>query len=93
MKVSFELRKEKINANGLIPIQVVVRSDGERLRRNIGESVLEKYWNGTRAISNTKKDSYNRFQEINDKLVEIEERIRKISLYFTLFHFEQNKIF
>lgn len=84
MKVSFELRKEKINVNGLIPIQVVVRSDGERLRKNIGESVLEKYWNGTRVAPNSKKESYNRFQEINDKLVETEERIRKISLYFTL---------
>ncbi|MBA5629220.1 site-specific integrase [Moheibacter lacus] len=84
MKVSFELRKEKINVNGLIPIQVVVRSDGKRLRKNIGESVVEKYWNGTRVVPNSKKESYNRFQEINDKLVEVEERIRKISLYFTL---------
>jgi hypothetical protein len=36
MKVSFELRREKISANGLIPIQFLVRADGQRLRKNIG---------------------------------------------------------
>ncbi len=55
MKVSFELRREKMNANGLIPIQVLVRADGQRLRKNVGESILEKYWNGSRIIPNSKK--------------------------------------
>ena len=84
MKVSFELRREKMNANGLIPIQVLVRADGQRLRKNVGESILEKYWNGSRVIPNSKKEEYNRHQEINDRLVEVEERIRQISLFFTI---------
>lgn len=84
MKVSFELRKEKINANGLIPIQFLVRADGQRLRRNIGDSVCEKHWNGSRVVPNAKKEPYNRHAEINDKLIEIEEKIRQISLFFTI---------
>lgn len=84
MKVSFELRKEKMNANGLIPIQILVRADGKRLRKNIGESVLPKYWNGSRVIPNSRKEAYNRHQEINDKLVEIEEKARQISLFFAI---------
>lgn len=84
MKVTFELRREKMNANGLIPIQVLIRADGERLRRNVGESVIEKYWNGNRVIPNLKKENYNRHQEINDKLIYVEEKIRQISLFFVI---------
>lgn len=84
MKVSFELRKEKMNANGLIPIQILVRADGRRLRKNIGESVLAKHWNGSRVIPNSRKEAYNRHQEINDKLVEMEEKTRQISLFFAI---------
>ena len=84
MKVTFELRREKMNANGLIPIQVLIRADGERLRRNVGESVIEKYWNGNRVIPNLKKENYNRHQEINDKLIYVEEKIRQISLFFII---------
>ena len=84
MKVTFELRREKMNANGLIPIQVLIRADGERLRRNVGESVREKYWNGNRVIPNLKKENYSRHQEINDKLIYVEEKIRQISLFFII---------
>jgi hypothetical protein len=48
MKIVFELRKEKIAQNGLIPIQLVVRHDGKRIRKNTGLSVLENHWNGHR---------------------------------------------
>ena len=48
MKIVFELRKEKIAQNGLIPIQLVLRHDGKRIRKNTGFSVLESHWNGHR---------------------------------------------
>lgn len=73
-----------MNANGLIPIQILVRADGRRLRKNIGESVLAKHWNGSRVIPNSRKEAYNRHQEINDKLVEMEEKTRQISLFFAI---------
>ena len=43
MKITFELRKEKISKNGLIPIQLVIREDGKRIRKNTGVSVLENH--------------------------------------------------
>ncbi len=39
MKVNFQLRKEKINANGLIPVHFVVRYKRERIRKIVGISV------------------------------------------------------
>ena len=78
MKVSFELRKEKINSNGLIPIQFIVRAEGERIRKNIGVSVNEKYWDGYRVKPNAKNDVSNNYQFINDKLQKAEEKINDI---------------
>lgn len=82
MKVSFELRKEKMNANGLIPIQFVVRAEGSRIRKNIGASVLEKYWDGSRVKPNSKREPSNNYQFINDKLQKAEERINDIFFFF-----------
>lgn len=52
MKLIFELRKEKISKNDLIPIQLIVRHEGKRIRKNTGISVLEQHWNGHRVIPN-----------------------------------------
>lgn len=82
MKVSFELRKEKINANGLIPVQFVVRAEGERIRKNVGVSVLEKYWSGSRVKPNAKKEPSNNYQFLNDKLQKAEEKINDIFFFF-----------
>lgn len=82
MKVSFELRKEKINANGLIPIQFVVRAEGERIRKNVGVSVLEKYWDGSRVRPNGKREPSNNYQFINDNLQKAEEKINDIFFFF-----------
>ena len=82
MKVSFELRKEKMNANGLIPLQFVVRAEGERVRKNVGVSVLEKYWDGSRVKPSTKKEPNNNYHFINDKLQETEQKINDIFFYF-----------
>lgn len=82
MKVSFELRKEKINANGLIPIQLIIRSNGQRLRKNLGVSVLEKFWDGSRVKPNSKKEPNNNYQFINDKLQKAEERAQDIFFFF-----------
>ncbi|WP_312297972.1 phage integrase SAM-like domain-containing protein [Chryseobacterium sp.] len=91
MKVSFELRKEKMNANGLIPIQFVVRAEGSRIRKNIGASVLEKYWDGSRVKPNSKRESSNNYQFINDKLQKAEERINDIFFFFRASKLEFSK--
>ncbi|MFP3598217.1 phage integrase SAM-like domain-containing protein [Chryseobacterium sp. SIMBA_029] len=82
MKVSFELRKEKISANGLIPIQFIVRAEGVRIRKNVGASVLEKYWDGSRVKPNAKRETSNNYQFINDKLQNTEEKINDIFFFF-----------
>lgn len=83
MKLVFELRKEKINSNGLIPIQLVVRAGGTRIRRNTGQAVLEKHWDGSRVRPNLKSESKNNYLTINDDLKDIEEKVNDIFLFFT----------
>ena len=68
MKIVFELRKEKIAQNGLIPIQLVVRHDGKRIRKNTGLSVLESHWNGHRVKPNLKKEPNNNYEITNNEL-------------------------
>ena len=70
-----------MNANGLIPLQFVVRAEGERVRKNVGVSVLEKYWDGSRVKPSTKKEPNNNYHFINDKLQETEQKINDIFLY------------
>ena len=82
MKIVFELRKEKIAQNGLIPIQLVVRHDGKRIRKNTGLSVLESHWNGHRVKPNFKKEPNNNYEIINNELQLIEEKVNKLFLFF-----------
>jgi site-specific recombinase XerD len=82
MKVSFELRKEKVSSSGLIPVQFVLRADSVRIRRNVGVSVQEKYWDGSRVKPNLKKEPSNNYHHINDELQKVEERINDIFFFF-----------
>jgi integrase len=82
MKVIFELRKEKATANGLIPIQFVVRADGIRIRKNAGFSTKESYWTGSRIKPNLKKEESNNYQFINDELQKIESKVNDIFFFF-----------
>lgn len=82
MKVIFELRKEKATANGLIPIQFVVRAEGVRIRKNVGFSTKEPYWTGSRVKPNLKKEEDNNYQFINDELQKIESKVNDIFFFF-----------
>lgn len=81
MKIIFELRKEKKNQNGLIPIQLIVRHEGKRIRKNTGFSVLEHHWTGHRVKPNLKKETENNYQLINQELQEIEDKVSKLFLF------------
>ena len=85
MKIVFELRKEKIAQNGLIPIQLVLRHDGKRIRKNTGFSVLESHWNGNRVKPNLKKEPNNNYEITNNELQLIEEKVNKLFLFFFFF--------
>ncbi|KVV13403.1 site-specific integrase [Flavobacterium sp. TAB 87] len=82
MKVIFELRKEKATANGLIPIQFVIRAEGIRIRKNAGFSTKESYWTGSRVKPNLKKEEDNNYQFINDELQKIESKVNDIFFFF-----------
>ena len=82
MKVIFELRKEKATANGLIPIQFVVRAEGVRIRKNVGFNTKEIYWTGSRVKPNLKKEEDNNYQFINDELQKIESKVNDIFFFF-----------
>ncbi len=81
MKIIFELRKEKKNQNGLTPIQLIVRHEGKRIRKNTGFSVLEHHWTGHRVKPNLKKETENNYQLINQELQEIEDKVSKLFLF------------
>ena len=82
MKVIFELRKEKATANGLIPIQFIVRAEGVRIRKNVGFNTKEIYWTGSRVKPNLKKEEDNNYQFINDELQKIESKVNDIFFFF-----------
>lgn len=81
MKLIFELRKEKMTADGLIPIQFIIRNQGIRIRKNTGFSTKEMYWAGSRVKPGLKKED-NNYQFINDELQKIEARVNDIFFFF-----------
>lgn len=87
MKVTFELRKEKINLNGLIPIQIVVRAESVIVRKNVGLSTKLEYWTGSRLKPSLKRENENNYQIINNELQLIEAKVNDI-----FFFFKANKI-
>ena len=90
MKITFELRKEKVTQDGLIPIQIVVRAEGIRIRKNTGLSTKEVFWNGCRVKPGNKKED-NNYQVINDELQKIEGRVSDIFLFLRINKLEFSK--
>lgn len=85
MQISFLLRKEKINSNGLIPIQYVISFDGIRIRKNIkGIRCKENHWKNQRIKTNLKSEQYNYHIEYNKILDELENKMKLILRYMLL---------
>ncbi|WP_454059736.1 phage integrase SAM-like domain-containing protein [Elizabethkingia ursingii] len=82
IKYNFELRKDKINQDGLIPIRILFRINSSVLKRNTGLSCKLQDWQNNRVKANSKKDIYYGYDEINERLQQIESKIQDISLYF-----------
>ena len=90
MKINFELRKEKVTQDGLIPIQIVVRAEGIRIRKNTGFSTKEVFWNGSRVKPGNKRED-NNYQVINDELQKLEGRVSDIFLFLRINKLEFSK--
>ena len=90
MKITFELRKEKVTQDGLIPIQIVVRAEGIRIRKNTGFNTKEVFWNGSRVKPGNKRED-NNYQVINDELQKLEGRVSDIFLFLRINKLEFSK--
>lgn len=91
IKYIFELRKDKINQEGLMPIRILFRINSSVIKRNTGLSCKPQDWQNNRVKANSKKEKYYGYDEINEKLQEIESKIQDISLYFRANKIEPTK--
>lgn len=79
MQVSFNLRKDKINKDGLIPVRMLITLNGQRIRRSVKNvKTLEKDWKGQRIKPNLKSEPYNCHIEYNKELDDLEARVKQI---------------
>lgn len=82
VKYVFELRKDKVTQDGLMPIRILFRIDSSVIKRNTGLNCKPEDWQNNRVKANTKKEKYYGYDLINEKLSEIESKIQDISLFF-----------
>lgn len=86
MRYNFEIRKEKINQNGMIPIRLVVSHEKFRIRKSIAAKTLQENWNYTNCtIDNPNIESnsnYQLFRRYNNCISETKNKVEKIFSYF-----------
>ena len=82
IKYNFQLRKDKVTQDGLMPIRLLFRIDSAIIKRNTGLNCKLEDWQNNRVKANSKKDEYYGYDEINEKLQKIESKIQDISLFF-----------
>lgn len=85
MNISFILRKDKVNKNGLMPVRMLISVDGERIRKNVKNvKTTLKHWKNQRIKANLKSESYNYHLEYNKQLDELENKVKLIYRYLLL---------
>lgn len=87
MNYLFELRKDKVNKNGLIPIRIVITANKIKIRKNLKnvKTLLEDWDNTNAYIRNNKKSPhYNEYIISNNEIQNTKDKIEKI---FSFFHF------
>ncbi len=92
MQVSFTLRKDKITKSGLMPVRMLITSNGERIRKSVvNVKTLEKYWKNQRIKPNLKSEDYNFHVEYNKQLDDLENKVKLIFRYALLNDIEADK--
>jgi len=85
MQVTFTLRKDKINKDGLIPIRMLISVDGDRIRNNVSNVKTKlKYWKNQRIKPNLKNEEYNYHVEFNKVLDDLENKVKLIFRFMIL---------
>lgn len=85
MNYLLELRKDKINKDGLIPIRIVITADKIKIRKNLSnvKTLLEDWDQKNGYIKTNKKNPhYNQYLKSNKEIQEAKEKIEKISSFF-----------
>lgn len=96
MEVSFYLRKELLNKNGLAPIRMHITFNGQLIKKSIkGVNTKPDQWKDKRMRirANYKTEDYNFYVEYNQILDDLEDRIRDIERYALLNKIELTKEF
>lgn len=87
MQVSFSLRKEKVDKNGLMPIQMTISVNSFRIRKNIkGVKSSNRHWKtkDQRLNPQRKNEAYNYHIEYNKIIDEKESEIKNLFRYILL---------
>lgn len=85
MNYSFELRKDKINKNGMIPIRVVITAGKIKIRKNLAnvKTLLEDWDVSNEIVRNSKKHSnFEIYKEANANLHITKEKLENIKNFF-----------
>lgn len=87
MNYLFELRKDKVNKNGLIPVRIVITSNKIKIRKNLTnvKTLLEDWDSKNGYIKNHKKHQY--YHEYLDSNKEIQNTKDKVEKIFNFFKF------
>lgn len=85
MQVSFDLRRDKVDKHGLMPVRALITFDGFRIRRVVqGAKSDLKHWNekNERIKPPLKSEAYNYHLEYNDKIERFEQKSKEIFRFF-----------
>lgn len=84
MNYYFELRKDKIDKNGFVPIRLIVSDKTIRIRKSIGAKTRVNDWdNNNFYIKNVKgQEFYTKIESYNKSIGSIKEKVDKIFKFF-----------
>lgn len=86
MNYNFELRKDKKNKNGLMPIRLVVTHDTKRIRVSIPAKVKKQDWNASNELIDNpnipQNKLYRDYSKANKILIDTKEKLERIFSFF-----------
>lgn len=86
MKYYFELRKDKVDKEGMIPIRLIVSAPRVRIRKNLSVKTKLEHWDAEiNQIRNIKGDNnplYNDYKEYNAVLANTVDKVEHIFDFF-----------
>lgn len=84
MNFYFELRKDKEDKKGLVPVRLVVTNNNVRIRKSINAKTILKDWDFNSFYIKNSRDNpfYQEYKEYNKSLSLTKEKVESIFAYF-----------